>query len=111
NNGPSHGILPGVMLGQRQDAETNGLPSATAQGDDNNPTGGPSDEDGLVSLNLVQGQPGAITLRVTNSGRASGYIQVWIDFNQNGSFNDAGDQILKNYIPVDGLNSNIPFTV
>lgn len=111
NNGPSHGILPGFMLGVLQDAETNGLPSATAQGDDFNPTGANSDEDGLVSLNLVQGQPGAITLRVTNSGRASGYIQAWIDFNQNGSFADPGDQILKNFIPVDGVNSNIPFAV
>lgn len=110
SGGPSHGILPGFMLGTRQDFETDGRPSPTALGDDNFPAGA-DDEDGLVSINLVQGTQGVISLRVTNSGRKSGYISAWIDFAGDGSFSQAGDQILRNFVPVDGLNSNIPFAI
>jgi hypothetical protein len=111
NNGPSHGILPGFMLGTVQDYELDGVPSVNANGDDLSPTGALDDEDGVVSINLVQGQPGTISLVVTNSGHPTGFIQAWIDFGNDGSFDEPGDQILKNYVPVNGLNANIPFTI
>ncbi len=112
NGGPSHGILPGFMLGTKQDFETDGRPSITATGDDNFPTVVSDDEDGLVSINLVQGLPqGAITFQVTNSTSLKGYVQAWIDFNGNGSFADIGDQILTNYVPVNGTNTNVPFNI
>jgi hypothetical protein len=105
SGGPSHGILPGFMLGTRQDFEADGLPNATARGDDNNPTGALSDEDGLVSINLVQGSQGTLTIRTTNSGRAPGYIQGWIDFDNDGSFLQPGDQILRNRQALEGNNT------
>lgn len=111
SNGPSHGILPGFMLGTVQDFELDGIPSVNANGDDNSPTGALDDEDGMVNVNLVQGQPGTISLRVTNSGNPRGLIQAWIDFGNDGSFAEPGDQILRNFAPVNGLNSNIPFTL
>ena len=109
--GPSHGILPGFMLGTRQDFESDGRPSIAATGDDTNPTGALTDEDGYISATLVQGQGGFLNFRVTNGGYSSGYLQVWIDFGADGSFTQAGDQILKNYVPADGLNSNVAFTI
>ncbi|WP_254510507.1 S8 family serine peptidase [Anatilimnocola floriformis] len=103
--GPSHGILPGFMLGTKQDFEANGIPSVAATGDDNDPTGGPNDEDGLVSVQLVQGQSGFLTFTVTNSNTTSGYLQAWIDFDGDGNFNQATDQIVKNYLASNGLNT------
>lgn len=111
SNGPSHGILPGFMLGTVQDFELDGIPSVNATGDDTSPTGALDDEDGVTGINLVQGQPGTVSIRVTNSGNPIGLIQAWIDFGNDGSFAQAGDQILKNFSPVNGLNSNIQFTL
>jgi hypothetical protein len=109
NGGPSHGILPGFMLGTRQDFETDGLPSISATGDDNNPTGSNSDEDGLPngsqSVVLVQGQGGQINFVISNGGYSPGFLQAWIDFDADGSFAQAGDQILVNYVPQSGANS------
>lgn len=110
--GPSHGILPGFMLGTRLDFEANGRPNAAATGDDTFPTAGPDDEDGLGPITLVEGlTTGFITFTVTNINQAAGLVQAWIDFNGNGSFADDGDQILRNYSPVNGLNENVPFTI
>jgi hypothetical protein len=112
NGGPSHGILPGFMLGTRIDAEANGIPSANAQGDDVSPTPATGDdEDGIEIVQLVPGLPGILNVRTTNNGRPAGVLHGWIDFNRDGDFNDPGEQILKNRQLVEGLNSNVSFVV
>lgn len=109
--GASHGILPGFMLGTKVDFEINGQPSVAATGDDNNPVAS-DDEDGLLDVKLVQGAAfGAISFFVTNTNSLKGYLQAWVDFNGNGSFADPGDQILKNYAPINGTNTDVPFPI
>ncbi len=87
NNGARHIIVPGVFLGNRIDAEPDGQPNATATGDD---LAGIPDEDGVVFTSpLVPGQPA--TVRVTAS--VAGRLNAWIDFNDNLTWADPGEQI------------------
>ena len=92
NNGAAHVIVPGLMLGKTVDGEGDGQPTAIATGDDNNPPAGPNDEDGVIMPLMVPGQ--AMTLQVTVTG--SGFLSGWVDFGVDGSWAQAGDQILTN---------------
>ncbi len=107
SDGARHIIAPGVFLGASIDPETDGQPSADALGDDNNPPIGPDDEDGVVFTSLViQGQPA--TVKVTAS--VAGSLDAWIDFNGDGNWADAGEQIFNTTPLVAGVN-NLNFTV
>ncbi|OQB28039.1 MAG: Serine-aspartate repeat-containing protein D precursor [Chloroflexi bacterium ADurb.Bin180] len=87
SNGPRHVIQPGVYLGASVDSEANGQPNATATGDDSN--GVPDDEDGVIfATPLVPGRSATITVTASTAG----YLNAWIDFNGNGTF-DPGEQI------------------
>jgi hypothetical protein len=93
DNGARNTIVPGFLLGTKIDGEVDGQPTADATGDD--AVGG--DEDGVVLLNS-QNQPGgsihvgANTLQITVQG-VGGYLNGWIDWNQDGDWNDAGEQV------------------
>jgi hypothetical protein len=100
NNGASHAILPGFMLGNAIDAEGDGQPSAAANGDDNNPPAGLDDEDGVLFSGMA---PGHNTF-VTVTASAPGFLNAWVDFNGNGSWADAGDQVFTNTALVAGGN-------
>jgi len=108
NNGARHIILQGYHLGALVDTEPDGQPNATATGDDINPSGVPDDEDGVVlTSQLVPGRPA--TVQVTAS--QPGYLNVWMDFNGNGSWADPGDQIFTaQFIPPgpNNLGFNVP---
>ena len=98
NNGARHVIVPGVFLGQGVDAETDGQPNANASGDD---LAGWDDEDGVVfATSLKQGQPAIV--KVTAS--VAGSLFVWVDFNANGSWADAGEQVFSGPV-VAGVNT------
>ncbi len=75
------------------------------------PDGDAVDEDGI---NFATGlHPGATeTLNVTARQLAvsPGYLQGWIDFNQDGDFDDAGEQIIRNARVPNGASS-LTFTV
>ena len=106
HNGARHPV-GNLFLGARIDAEPDGQPDPNAKGDDNNPPAGLSDEDGIVfNTALISGVPASI--KVTASG--AGLLQGWIDFNRNGSWAEANEQILVNYPVVAGAN-NISFSV
>jgi hypothetical protein len=86
-NGPRHLLAPaGPMLGERVDAEGNGLPSEAANADDLNPPGAPDDEDGLLPLVLERGSPATITITATNPSSVAATIHGWIDLNFDGMF-------------------------
>jgi hypothetical protein len=92
-NGPRHPLNPGFQLGATLDGEVSAKASANADGDDLHAM---DDEDGVVILsNGGLLQPGANTLRVTVQG-VGGYLHGWIDWNNNGSFDDLGDQVFAN---------------
>ncbi|MEN6333297.1 MAG: GEVED domain-containing protein, partial [Phycisphaerales bacterium] len=97
-DGPRHTRVSGVFLGKRLDTEADGKPDSTALGDD---VQGVDDEDGIVFTSALM--PGAsATLDATAS--TSGYINAWIDFNQDGDFADAGEQIFADELVAAGIN-------
>lgn len=100
--GASHGIIDGLTLGSVVDREVNGSPTANALGDD---TTGPvqsngqitDDEDGVVFTELLGlGGTSQVNVSVVNTSGSQGYLQGWIDFDGDGSFNGANEQVFSN---------------
>ncbi len=91
SNGARHTIVSGgPILGSAIDDETDGQPTAAADGDD---LAGsvPDDDDGVTFGSIMVGQLGAqVTVAVTN-GPAK--LDGWIDFNGDGSWGGPMEQI------------------
>jgi hypothetical protein len=93
-NGARHVIVPGVRLGAQIDYEPDGQPNSNATGDDLAcpvPVGPClNDDDGVLFL-----QPWYVgqTIQVGVIASTNGLLSAWVDFNQNGSWLDVGDQI------------------
>ena len=99
SNGARHKIVPGIQLGAALDAEADGQPNSSATGDD---LSGSDDEDGVTFLTpLLAGQPA--TLQVVAS--TNGFLNAWLDFDRNGSWSGAGEQIFTNAPLVAGTNT------
>jgi hypothetical protein len=99
STGASHTTGGGLTLGAAVDDEADGQPTAAADGDDVN---GVDDEDGVVfATPLTQGANA--TLNITASG--VGLIDAWIDFNADGDWGDAGEQIFASQAVGGGLNA------
>ena len=108
SNGARHAVLPvgNPTLGSLVDTEADGQPNATASGDD---THGVDDEDGVTfPATLIPGAPGKIQLR---TGATGGIVSCWIDFNRNGSWADAGDQVVTNLAIAAGTTVSPTFPV
>lgn len=91
NNGANHLINASVYLGAVVDIDLDGQPHAKALGDDINQAypGSPyppGDEDGIAFTSLlVQNQ----TATLTATASTAGYLDAWIDYNQDGVWNAA----------------------
>ncbi|NCC73926.1 MAG: hypothetical protein EOM06_11065, partial [Sphingobacteriia bacterium] len=104
NDGARHIINPNIYMGSLIDAENDGQPTSAADGDDLNNL---DDEDGVTFTKpLVVGKQAFIKVKTS----VSGYLNAWIDFNQNGTWADAGDQIFLDIPLVAGIN-NLNFAV
>ncbi|MBU8869629.1 MAG: hypothetical protein KOO60_02025 [Gemmatimonadales bacterium] len=105
SNGARHQV--GAMcMGLMVDGEPDGQPSAAALGDDND---GNDDEDGCTFGPMVPGQPANLNVFVTSP--VQGMIDAWIDFNLNGTWADANEQICISAPVVPGANTltfNVP---
>lgn len=105
NNGASHFMDGITYLGGLIDGEPDGQPNANATGDDLNNL---ADEDGISFGPIKSGSPAQVT--VTTS--VKGYLNGWMDFNQDGDWNDANEQIFTDeYIHFPGtvcLNYMVP---
>ncbi|MCH2133869.1 MAG: Ig-like domain-containing protein, partial [Phycisphaerales bacterium] len=76
-----------LRLGATRDVEPTGVPSTAADGDGD-------DEDGLSwPAVLVAGDTYQIPVDL-QGGSGAGNLDAWIDWNQNGHWNDPGEQIL-----------------
>ncbi|PSB03490.1 hypothetical protein C7B64_08365 [Merismopedia glauca CCAP 1448/3] len=111
DTGPSHTIVSGIQLGANIDADNGSLENVNADADDTNST--PNDEDGVqLGGSTLQNQTltkGAnATLDITTQG--SGKLNAWIDWNRDGDFVDAGEQIATDASPTSNAIS-LPITV
>jgi uncharacterized repeat protein (TIGR01451 family) len=105
--GPSH-VVGSLFLGTGVDAETNFGQDKGPPLEDNGVTIGVSTPVSLHTQSLIAGQ--AYTLNVTTAG--TGKISGWIDFNRDGDFLDAGEQIATDVSSTGGVQSfvvNVPF--
>ncbi len=91
DNGARHTIVSGSYLGTvRPDADPGTLQSVNAQADDT--LFSPDDEDGVVMRSDIA--PNSVVLiDVTATGSAGDRLHAWIDFNNDGDWDDAGERI------------------
>jgi hypothetical protein len=89
---------PTVFLGEMIDEEVDGQPSAGADGDDANYM---PDEDGvLFNTNLAPGDLAEVEVTASCEGK----LDAWIDFNGDGDWADANEQIFASEPLTDGIN-------
>jgi len=99
SNGARHTIANNTYLGTLIDAETNGMPSVAANGDN---ISGMNDEDGITFLwPLSPGNPCKIQV-VASVNNA--FLNMWIDYNWNGTWVETGEHVLTDVNPVAGIN-------
>jgi hypothetical protein len=90
----------GLYLGASRDAEADGLASADASGDD---AAGSDDEDGITIGDLERSTSVEVTLTAHVPDTA--VLNGWVDFNQDGDWDDAGEQVFTDVAISDGANS------
>ena len=101
DNGAVHQAV-GATLGTTRDTESDGQPTAAANGDDMD---GSDDEDGVTFGSIRVGQLGAtITVNVQNAP-AGAKLDAWIDFNADGSWGGPGEHIFDGVAVVTGDNT------
>jgi ELWxxDGT repeat protein len=81
SDGARHRLGSGLRLGALLDSEVEGAPSSTGMGDDST---GSADEDAAASVPRLE--LGAMNL-VTLIASGEGYLDLWLDANQDGQFN------------------------
>lgn len=100
NNGASHVIVPGLLLGTLIDAEANGQPNPSAIGDD---LANLADEDGVLFTPPLL-NPGQMSqVQVTVMG--FGVLNAWVDFGADGSWAQPGDQIFRDLALTPGIHT------
>ena len=99
NDGPSHEIVTGLRLGGRVDDDTGTYQNFLANADDVE-SGFPNDEDGVLNPDDLIGSPGTnptITFQVHNTTGSTATLSGWIDYNQDGAFDNATERVQAAY--------------
>jgi uncharacterized delta-60 repeat protein len=120
-DGARHIIVPDFCLGTTVDGEWDAqygtMPSGEANGDDINlvypgvpyPAG---DEDGVVFRGpFAQDAPVRVTVTLTDGEGSGGMLDAWVDFNGDGDWSDAGEQVFTSENLTAGANPlaiNVP---
>lgn len=97
-DGAAHYVVPGIFLGNKIDAESDGQPSALANGDDLN---GFDDEDGVTLPSTVS--PGSV-VTVSVMASVNGFLDAWMDFDLDGTWLNPSEHIFESYPLVAGNN-------
>ncbi|MEZ6092125.1 MAG: GEVED domain-containing protein [Pirellulaceae bacterium] len=101
NDGARH-VIGSLFLGSRVDADPDGLPTSNADGDDST---GQDDEDGVAFVaSLVSVDASTTKSSVSVVASEAGKLDAWIDFNQDGDWNDVGEQIFTSATVSAGTN-------
>lgn len=103
SNGARHFLGSNLFLGAAVDAETDGQLDAAAQGDDSH---GTDEEDGVALPPSLQA---GVNASATVTASAAGFLNAWIDFNRNGTF-DMAEQIAAS-LPVTAGSNVVSFPV
>jgi len=99
NNGARHLVDGITFLGNSIDIEPDGIQSPASNGDD---LDNQDDEDGIQFISTILcGNMAAVEVNAS----VDGYLNAWIDFDKNGSWADAGEQIFTDTLLVAGSNS------
>ncbi len=107
SNGATHTIVSGIHLGTPPDAEADAATPLDGSGD--------GAEDDGVELNgaILQGETlttgSTVNLDIATAG--AGKLNAWIDWNQDGDFTDANEQIATDVAPTSNAISlpvNVP---
>ncbi len=101
SNGARHQIGGPLLGAGLPDIDVNGLPNTAATGDD---AANADDEDGVVIPALPAGNTAQIQVTVAGASGAT-RLQGWIDWNRDGSFAQAGDQIIADATVTNGTNT------
>jgi hypothetical protein len=104
-NGPRH-LAGGPQLGASRDSEADGFPSINADGEG-------VDDDGVVWSVFRVGQLGVTLTATIQNAPAGAKLDAWIDFNGDGSWGGADEQILASAAVANGVNLlqfNVPAT-
>ena len=119
DNGAAHvlGVPNAPYLGNCVDADSGFLQNIGATADDTGPhslvvgtCSGTSDEDGVTFTGPFT-PGGSASFTVAAGGPTDCHLDAFVDWNQNGVFNDAGEQIATNQIIAHGTSSVISVTV
>jgi len=107
SNGPRHMLSNTLKLGATVDADDGTLQNAGATADDSSNTGSADDEDGVnfTGVTLYQGQTASLPVTVTLTGGGTVKLNAFFDFNNNGSFADAGEALTELTVVVPGGGS------
>ncbi len=105
-------VLGSLFLGNAVDAEPDGQPAASAGagaggGDDQT---GEHDEDGVIGVASLIATTSGSTSSLSVVASQSGFIDAWIDFNRDGDWDDASEQIATR-IPVAPGNNLLSFRI
>jgi len=90
SNGARHIIDASWHLGAAIDDEDDGQPEAHAVGDD--PDAGGDDEDGVV---FTATYDASVTLTLEVTASQAGFLDAWVDFNDDGDWADTGEQVFS----------------
>ncbi|WP_197454368.1 Ig-like domain-containing protein [Stieleria varia] len=86
-----------LVLGQSVDSERDGTPTVNADGDG-------ADEDGIGVVTSLLVAPSETTSSVSIEVSGAGKLNGWIDFNRDGDWEDAGEQIFVDLAVLPGMN-------
>ena len=102
--GAQHGLDGQTFLGNSVDHEANGVPTSTASGDDSSGDTPypPGDEDGVVFTSAIMPNGTATIDVIALNG---GALSMWVDWNDDGNFDDAGEQEFSEQILPAGTSS------
>ncbi len=93
SNGARHAIVAGVYLGNGVTSESNGKPGASATGDDA--------DDGVQFTSALSA---GATATVEVTAATQGYLNAWMDFDGDGTFDGSDEQIFEDVRLASGVN-------
>ncbi len=110
NGGAKH-IIGSYYLGEIIDADGDGQPDADALGDDNSNL---DDEDGVIFLTqLVKSKEAEVEIFVNAPAGQAGFLNAWIDYNQDGIWDPVKESIASDkqlFAGLDTLRFTVPDT-